>query len=472
MKNVKNIFRKVPVSSYLDADSHLKRTLNAKDLVALGIGAVIGTGIFILPGHEAASHAGPAVSVAFLIAALLSGAVGMAYAEFSSAMPVAGSAYSFGSVIYGEIVGWILGWCLILEYLLAVAAEATGFASYFNDNLLASLGIHLPRALEAGPFEGGVINLTAVLIILLIALILLGGATMSKKIENYAVLLKVAIIILFIVVGAFYIKKGNYVPFYPKEFRTSPWGLGGISTAAATVFFAFLGFDALASNSAETINPKKNMARGIMGTVLAAMVLYVLFSLVLVGMVNYQKLGVDDPAAYALKVVGLNSWNKLITIGALIGIFTAMFTMLLGSSRLIYAFGRDQLLPKFLGQINRKHMVPEHALILSAIVIAILAGLVPLTDLTQLVNAGTLLAFIFISFGIIPLRRRQDIKNTGFKMPGYPVLPILAGLVSLYFLWMLPNSTKVMVVIWIALGLLIYFGYGMKHSKLQKKSDK
>ena len=466
---MRNIFKKVPVSDYIQADSRLERTLHARDLVALGIGAVIGTGIFILPGHEAAEHAGPAVSIAFLLAAIVSGIVGMAYAEFSSAMPVAGSAYSFGSVIYGEVVGWVLGWALLLEYFLAVAAEATGFASYFNDNILESIGIKLPAALQNGPMEGGVINISAVLVILVVAFILYQGANLSKKIEDIMVILKVAIIILFIVVGIFYIKADNYVPFYPKEFHSSPAGLGGISTAAATVFFAFIGFDALASNSAETINPGKNVVKGILGTVLIAVILYVSFSLVLVGMVNYKLLNVDDPAAFALKTIGLSGWNKLITLGALIGIFTAMITMLLGGSRLLYALGRDGLLPKSMGKVDHKKMIPNNAIIISTIVAAVFAGLVPLMQLASLINAGTLLAFAFISFGIIPLRKRNDIPNDGFKIPWYPVLPIIAGLLSIYFIIMLPNTTKVMVSIWIVVGLIIYAIFGFRHSKLQNE---
>lgn len=468
---MRNIFKKVPVKNYLHADSRLVRTLHARDLVALGIGAVIGTGIFILPGHEAALHAGPAVAIAFLLAAIVSGIVGMAYAEFSSAMPVAGSAYSFGSVVYGEVVGWILGWALLLEYFLAVSAEATGFASYFNDNILEALGINLPKALQAGPMEGGIINSSAVAVVLIVAFILYQGASLSKKIEDIMVILKVAIIILFIVVGLVYIKAENYVPFYPKEFHTAPAGFGGISTAAATVFFAFIGFDALAANSAETANPGKNVVKGILGTVLIAVILYVSFSLVLTGMVNYKLLNVDDPSAYALKVVGLNSWSKLITLGALIGIFTAMITMLLGGSRLLYALGRDGLLPKAMGNVDAKKMIPNTAIIISTIVAAIFAGLVSLMQLASLINAGTLLAFAFISFGIIPLRHRKDIKNDGFKMPLYPYLPVIAGLLSVYFIVMLPKETKIMVSIWIIVGIIIYFTFGLRHSKLQQEKD-
>ncbi|MCP9313636.1 amino acid permease [Liquorilactobacillus satsumensis] len=466
---MKNVFKKETVSTYLKADARLTKSLRARDLLALGIGAVIGTGIFILPGHEAALHAGPAVAIAFLLAAIVSGIVGMAYAEFSSAMPVAGSAYSFGSVVYGEIIGWILGWSLILEYFLAVSAEATGFAAYFNNNILESFGLNLPKALQAGPLEGGVINLSAVLIVLVVALIILHGASLSKKVENVAVVIKVAIIIIFIAVGAFYIKTSNYVPFYPQQFQTSPLGLGGISTAAATVFFAFIGFDALAANSAETINPEKNVVKGILGTVGVSVVLYVAFSFVLTGIVHYSKLNVDDPAAYALQVIHLNTWNKLITIGALIGIFTSLITMFFGGSRLVYALGRDGLLPAKMGVVSTKHVVPKNAILVATIVQAFFAGLVPLTELASLVNAGTLLAFAFISFGVIPLRKRHDIQNKGFKMPLYPVLPCIAGSLSVYFIIMLPNITKISVGLWLVLGLVVYFGYGLRHSKLQNK---
>lgn len=467
---MKNVFKKESVATYLKADSRLTKTLGARDLLSLGIGAVIGTGIFILPGHEAALHAGPAVTVAFLIAAIVSGFVGMAYAEFSSAMPVAGSAYSFGAVIYGEIIGWILGWALILEYFLTVSAEAVGFASYFNNNILGAFGVHMPKFLAAGPLEGGFINISATLIVLLIAFIILQGASLSKKVENVAVLIKVAIIILFIIVGAFYINTKNYVPFYPKQFHTEPFGMGGISTATATVFFAFVGFDALAANSAETVNPKKDVVRGVLGTVVVAVILYVGFSFVLTGVVNYKQLNVDDPAAYALKVVHLDTWNKLITIGALVGIFTSLLTMFFGGSRLVYALGRDGLLPEKMGEVDEKFSVPRNAVLLAMVVQAFFAGLVPLTELTSLINAGTLLAFVFISFGIIPLRKRKDIPNDGFKMPWYPVLPILAGLASIYFLFMLPTISKISVGLWITIGIIVYFVYGLKHSKLQNKS--
>lgn len=474
---MRNFFTKEDVSTFIAADSKLKRVLGAKDLIALGVGAVIGTGIFILPGHEAAQHAGPAVTIAFIIAAIVSGLAGMAYAEMSSAMPVAGSAYSFGSVIYGEIAGFLLGWSLILEYFLAASAISTGFAAYFNNNILSAIGVHLPSFLSSGPtfdangYAGGGINLTAVIVVLIVGLIVSRGLHASKRIENYAVVLKIAIILLFIIVGFFFIKADNYTPFYPEEFRSGFLGTGGITAAAASVFFAFLGFDTLAANSAEVKNPDKNMFRGILGTILISGLLYVLFAFVMVGIVPYDQLGVDDPAAYVLQAVNHPGWVKVITIGALVGMFSAILAMIAGSSRLIYSIGRDGLLPKNLGKIN-KNSVPMTSVITTVIVIAVFAGLVPLDELAKLVNAGTLIAFVAMSFGVILLRRRKDIKNTGFKMPGYPVLPIISGILSAYFLWQLPTQTKIWTLIWLATGTALYISYGYRHSNLQKRKQK
>lgn len=463
-----NPFKKEALTTITAADARLPRVLRARDLIALGIGAVIGTGIFILPGHEAATHAGPAVSIAFLIAAIVSGLAGMAYAEFASAMPVAGSAYSFGSVIFGEIIGWLLGWALILEYFLAAAAVATGFAAYFNNNILTAIGITMPQALSAGPMEGGVINLTAVVIILIVALIVGRGLNLSRRVENVAVVFKVAIIILFIIVGLFFIKAQNYTPFYPKAFQGGAFGLSGIMQAAATVVFAFLGFDILAAHSAEVIEPQKNMKRGLLGTVIVAAILYVVFALVLTGIAPYSKLGVDDPAAYVLNLIGHGGWAKIITIGALVGMFTSIMAATIASSRLLYSIGRDGLLPKALGETDERGL-PTKALIVAAVIAAIFAGLVPLTQLAALINAGTLLAFIAVSFGILPLRKRKDIPNTGFKMPLYPILPAFTGLLNVYFLLMLPAQTKISVVIWMVVGVVVYFLYGIRHSKLQAK---
>ena len=458
-------FKRESVNTYIKADSHMSRVLTTRDLIGLGVGTVIGTGIFILPGHEAAQHAGPAVSVAFLIAAIFSGLSGMAFAEFSSAMPVAGSAYSYGTVIYGEIIGWLLGWSLILEYFLAVSAIATGFSAYLG-NLLTIFNIHMPKALMSGPMEGGIINLFAVLIILLVTIILSRGLNASKKIENGAVILKVAILVLFIIGGSFFIKHANYVPFYPKEFQSGIGGLGGLSAATASIIFAFLGFDTIAAHAAEVKNPQKTMARGIIGTVIISALLYVLFSIVLTGIVNYKKLGVDDPAAFALQAIHQTQFTVVITVGALIGMFTAILALIYASSRLTYSFGRDGLLPRSLGKISAGSHLPVNALILAVIIESIFAGLIPLNTLASLINAGTLLAFMFINFGILILRHRKDLSHDGFKVPGYPVIPFIAGVISLILLTQLPPKTLELFAMWVIIGVIWYFAYGIRHSKL------
>ncbi|MBS9335622.1 amino acid permease [Fructobacillus sp. M1-13] len=467
MDILKRAFQKESISGYLEKDGQMARVLSTKDLIGLGVGTVIGSGIFILPGHEAANHAGPAVAISFLLAALFSGICGMAFAEFSSAMPVAGSAYSYGSVIYGEIIGWLLGWSLILEYFLAVSAIATGFSAYLN-SLLQQMGLGLPTMLQAGPGQGGIVNLLAVLVILVATFILFAGLSQSKKVENAGVVLKIAIILLFVIGGLFFIKPANYADFYPKQFQTGFLGLGGITAATASIIFSFLGFDTIAAHAAEVKNPTKTMSRGILGTVVISSTLYTLFAIVLTGIVNYKQLGVDDPAAFALQTIKQTQFSVVITIGALIGMFTAILALIFASSRLAYSFGRDGLMPKALGHVNAAHL-PKNAIILAVLVEAFLAGFVPLSTLTNLINIGTLTAFMFISFGVLILRKRKDLSHNGFKMPLFPVLPALTALLSLFLIACLPMITLHLYAVWVILGLLWYFFYGIKHSTIQSK---
>ncbi|KRM13039.1 amino acid permease [Paucilactobacillus suebicus] len=456
-----NLFRKESLDRYLERDNRFAKTLSAFDLMALGIGAVIGTGIFILPGTVAATTSGPGIILSFLGSAIVCALAAMCYAEFASSMPVAGSAYSYGNVVFGEIIGWILGWALILEYMLAVAAVSTGWAAYFN-SFIEGFGLHVPTAI-AGPFDpshGTYVNLVAIIIVLLISFLLSRGMTTSMRINNWAVIIKIAIIIIFIIVGAFYIKPSNWHPFLP--YKSS-----GVLQGAALVFFAYLGFDAVSSSAAEVKNAKKNMPIGIIGTLIVATILYMAVSIVLTGIVKYTKLNVANPVAFALQYVNQNWVAGLISIGALIGMFTMMVTMIYSSSRLVYSIGRDGLLPSYLDKINEKHKIPSNALITVTIIIAAMGGLVPLDQLTSLVNIGTLLAFTFVSFGIIPLRHRKDIKNQGgFKVPWYPFLPILSGLACLVMLTQLKMETWIGAGIWFLLGIILYFSYGYRHSKL------
>lgn len=459
-----NPFRKESLKRYLGTDKHFAKTLGAFDLLTIGIGAVIGTGIFILPGTVAAKEAGPGVTLSFLIAALVCTLASMCYAELSSSIPVAGSAYSYGNILYGEVIGWILGWALILEYMLSVAAVSAGWASYFN-SLLHSFRLHIPHHLE-GPFDplnGTYLNLWAVVSVLLIGILLSRGMKASMQFNNAAVLIKIAIIFIFIGVGLFFIKPKNYQPF-------TPYGTTGVLRGATTVFFAFLGFDVVSSSAAEVKNPKKNMPIGIIGTLIVAALLYMGVSAVLTGMVNYKQLDVANPVAYALKLVNQGWVADLLSIGAIVGMSTMMLTMIYSSSRLIYSIGRDGLLPSFLGKID-KHGLPENSLWIVTIVIALMGGLFSMEELTSLVSIGTLLAFTFVSFGVILLRRRKDIPEGDFKVPFYPVIPILSGLACIGMMCFLSVKTYIFASIWFLFGLFIYCIYGYKHSKINKRND-
>lgn len=455
-----NIFRKESLANYLKVDSQFEKTLGAKDLLALGIGAVIGTGIFILPGTVAALKAGPSITLSFVIAALVCALAGMCYAEFAASIPVAGSAYSYGTIIYGELLGWLLGWALILEYVLAVAAVSTGWSAYFG-SLVKGLGGHLPAAI-AGPFDpqhGTYINLFAVIIVLLIGFLLNRGFKSSIRINNLMVFVKIAIILIFIGVGVFYVKPSNWQPYFP-------FGIHGTLAGASTVFFAYLGFDTVSASAAEVKNPAKNMPIGIIGTLIVATIFYVAVAVVLTGMVPYSQLNVANPVSFALQLVHQNWIAGLLSVGALAGMTTMMISMIYGSSRLVYATGRDSLLPRLLGQLEGPHRSPKNALVVVTIFIALLGGFVPLDQLTNLVNMGTLFAFGLISLGVIPLRRRTDIPRTGFKVPGYPVIPIISVIACVYLISTLSLETWIGSAIWFAIGLIIYFSYGMRHSKL------
>lgn len=461
-----NIFRKESLDRYLGADKLFVKTMNARDLMAIGIGTVIGTGIFILPGTIAAKQAGPGVSLSFLLSAIVCAFAAMCYAEFASALPVAGSAYSYGNVVFGEFFGWLLGWALILEYMLAVASVSTGWAAYFN-SFIQSFGLKIPHALS-GPFDpahGTYINIVAVVIVLLITVMLSRGLQSSVRVNNIAVVIKVAIILIFIVAGLFFIKPKNYHPFLP-------YHMSGVIHGATIGFFAYLGFDCVSSSAAEVKNPKRNMPLGIIGTLGIVTLLYMGVAIVLTGMVKYTRLDVANPVSYALQLVHQNWLAELLSIGALIGMFTMMVAMIYSSSRLIYAIGRDGLLPAFLGKLDKKSHSPQIALWIVAVIIATMGGLVSLDQLTSLVNIGTLFAFTLVSFGIIPLRRRKDIGNRGgFKVPLYPVIPILSGLLCLAMMTQLQLETYIGAGIWFTLGIIIYFTYGYWHSKLNDKQN-
>ena len=463
---------KASPASFSHSDAHLHKTLGVKDMLALGVGTIVSTAIFTLPGIVAADHAGPAVAISFVIAAIVSGLAAFAYAEFASALPFAGSAYSWANVVFGEVFGWIAGWALLAEYFIAVAFVASGWSANFK-LFLASHNLVLPPAL-AGSFaagNGGVVDISALFAVLIVTVLLWRGTSSTARVENILVIGKVLVILIFIGVGLTAIHPGNYVPFIP-DYKpgTTFGGWQGIVAGASQIFLAYIGFDSIAANSAEAKDPKRTMPRGIIGSLVVATILFVTVALVLVGMFHYSKYENNAaPAAWALLQSGHGFTSNLLSVVALIGMFTAIIGMMLAGSRLLYAFGRDGLLPSFLGDVNGKGL-PNNALLALSIIAILVGSIFSFTELAGLISAGTLIAFIIVSFGIYALRPREgkDIQEPGFKMPFYPVLPALAALGSGFIFYNLDNQAKLYAFGWFVLGLIIYAVYGARHSNLSK----
>lgn len=468
------INRKEDPHVYEQKDGQLVRSLTVKDFLALGVGTIVSTSIFTLPGEVAALHTGPAVAIACILAAIVAGVVAFAYAEMAAAMPFAGSAYSWINVVFGEIWGWIAGWALLAEYFIAMSFIGSGISANFRA-LIAPLGLKLPAEL-ANPFgiNGGVVDIISIVSILLVTLLISHGVSEASRVENALVILKVIAILLFVIVGLTAIKKANFTPFIPpyKETAHGPFGgWQGIYAGISMIFVSYLGFDAIAANSAEAVNPEKTMPRGIVGSLLIAVILFVSVSLVLIGDVPYQKyLNSAEPVGLALRSIGHGTIATLVQTIAVFGMFTALIGLCMSSSRLVYSFGRDGMLPKKLGKLNTDKR-PNNALWAISIVAILISAFLPFSFLTQLVSAGTLIAFMFVSLGIYRLRPREgvDISNPGFKMPFYPVLPFLAFLGSLIVFLGLDQQAKIYAGIWFIIGLIIYFCYGLKHSTMNTK---
>lgn len=469
------IFRKEDPNVYQDKDAHLSRTLRVRDFLALGVGTIVSTSIFTLPGVVAAEHAGPAVALSFLIAAIVAGLVAFAYAEMSAAMPFAGSAYSWINVIFGEFFGWIAGWALLAEYFIAVAFVGSGLSANFR-GLIEPLGVHFPKYLaNALGTDGGVIDIVAAIVIILVALLLARGVSQAARVENILVVLKVLAVIVFLLVGATAIHFSNYVPFIPAYHANADGsafgGWQGIYAGVSMIFLAYIGFDSIAANSAEAINPQKTMPRGILGSLVIAVVLFVAVALVLVGMFKYSDYANNaEPVGWALRQSGHELVATIVQAIAVVGMFTALIGMMLAGSRLLYSFGRDGMLPKWLGKLDQQNR-PNHALTLLTIIGVLIGSLFPFAFLAQLISAGTLIAFMFVALGIYGLRPREgkDIPKPSFKMPFYPVLPALAFLGALLVFWGLSIDAKIYAGVWFVIGLIIYFGYGTRHSYLEKK---
>ena len=463
-----NVFRKMPIEKLLSHSKEgkgLKKVLGAFELTMLGIGAIIGTGIFVLTGVAAADYAGPALILSFIISGMACVFAALCYAELSAAIPISGSAYTFGYVGLGEIWGWIIGWDLILEYCVAVGAVSIGWSGYIV-NILNIVGIHLPKALIAAPGSGGIINLPAILILAVIAGLLLLGAKESAKLNNILVAIKLAVVLLFIVLGVSHVKPSNWHPFMP-------YGWDGVFSGAAIVFFAYIGFDAVATAAEEVKNPQKDLPKGILASLAICTVLYIVVSAILTGMVPYLEYRDNAaPVAYALSSVGIQWGSALVSVGAICGITSVLLVMMYGSTRLFYSLSRDGLLPKVFSQVSDKSGAPTKSIVLVFIATALVAGFLPIGRVAELTNIGTLAAFVVVSLSVILLRKSRPDLERPFKVPFVPVIPILAIVFCLFLIWQLPTFTKIAFVIWISIGFVVYALYGYKHSSLNQQNEK
>ncbi|GAA2415535.1 amino acid permease [Actinomadura vinacea] len=469
-----------------EAPEHrLRRELSALDLVVFGVGVIIGTGIFVLTGQVAKDKAGPAVALSFVLAAVVCGLAALCYAEFSSTVPVAGSAYTFSYATLGELPAWIIGWDLILELALAAAVVAVGWSGYAV-SLLNTMGIKMPATLAHPPGEaGGVVNVPAILLVLAVTAVLVLGVKISSRVNAVVVAIKVSVVMLVIVAGLFFVKADNYTPFIPPAkstaeveglkaplmqvlFGISPvsYGWFGVFAAIAVVFFAYIGFDIVATAAEEARRPQRDLPLGLIGSLVITAVLYAAVSLVVVGMQNYSQLSVEAPLADAFKAVGMPAFATIISIGAVAGLTTVVLILLLGQSRVFFAMSRDGLLPDWLSAVHPRFGTPYRSTILMGVLAAAMAGFIPLAALAELVNIGTLFAFLVVSIAVVVLRRTRPELHRAFRAPLVPLVPALSVLACLFVMLNLPLETWLRFLAWMVIGFLIYFAYSRRHSHL------
>jgi APA family basic amino acid/polyamine antiporter len=440
----------------------LKRTVGALDLTALGVGAIVGTGIFVVIG-EGASKAGPAVIASFLLAALTCLFSALSYAELASSIPVSGSAYTYSYATLGEVIAWIIGWDLLLEYGISVAAVAVGWGGNLNSFLDTTFGITIPTALSTSPESGGTFNLPAVLIVVIVTALLSRGVRETTRTNTVMVFVKLAVLLLFIIVAATVFKSSNLRPF-------APHGFNGIVSAAAVIFFAFIGFDAVSTGSEEAKKPSRDLPLAITGSLAIATVVYILVSVMAVGVLPASQLAASDaPLAEALKTgAGANWAASVMAFGALIAITSVMITVLYGQTRIMFAMSRDGLVPEWLAEVSPRTGTPLRLTILFGIGIAVLAAIIPLNAIVELVNIGTLFAFVLVNAGVIVLRRKRPEMPRPFKVPFSPVFPLIGIGLCVYLMWGLPLLTWIRFFAWLAAGMLIYVFYGYRHSRLRR----
>jgi APA family basic amino acid/polyamine antiporter len=483
-----NIWIKKPLNILLhevtDEEHGLKRTLTRLNLITLGIGAIIGAGIFVLTGQAAAAYAGPAVVLSFVVAGIACAFAGSCYAEFASLIPVAGSAYTYAYATLGEFIAWIIGWDLILEYLFGAATVAVGWSGYVV-SFFKDIGVVIPASIASAPLAfdaatgawtttGAIINFPAIFIIAILTTLLVVGIKESANFNNIIVIIKVTVILLFIGFGFFFVSTANWVPFIPENTgEYGHYGISGILRAAGVVFFAYIGFDAVSTTAQEAKNPQKDMPYGILVSLIICTVLYILVGLVMTGIVPYHKL--NDPAPVAVAVNGAGSgliWLRYpVKIGAIAGLSSVILVMLMGQPRVFFSMARDGLLPAAFGKVHPKFKTPYVTTILTGSIAAIVAGLFPIGLLGELVSIGTLLAFTIVCGGVLVLRYREPDLKRPFKTPFFPYVPILGMVTSLGVMASLPRDTWLRLIGWMAVGIIIYFTYGRKKSKIRKSNS-
>ena len=468
-----SIWKTKPLSQLLEesaeSEKGLKRTLSSRSLVFMGIGAIIGAGLFSLTGIAAADHAGPAVTLSFVLAAVGCAFAGLCYAEFASMIPVAGSAYTYSYATMGEFVAWVIGWDLVLEYALGAATVGVSWSSYLNA-LLGSYGWEIPHALSNAPSDGGIINLPAIGIIWVLSLLLIRGTKESAFINNLLVIVKLAVVFMFIILGWKFINPEFHTPFIPKNTGVmGEFGISGIAAGAGLVFFAFIGFDAVSTAAQEAKNPQKGMPIGILGSLIVCTILYVLFSYVMTGLVPYQILKGDaSPAATAFKVTGYDFLQTGMIVAILAGYTSVILVLLMGQSRVFYSMSKDGLIPGFFGDIHKKFRTPWKTNIFFMFFVSIFAGFIPIKSLGHMVSIGTLFAFSLVCLGVLIMRKTKPEVRRKFKVPLVPYIPVAGILVCVYLMTSLGKESWERLVIWLILGIIIYVFYSRKHSKLNK----